>query len=276
MARQFLGLSVTGAAAIAATIVFATPPSDAGMVVPGGLDPAAICRGGAMAAARGPAALRPGFTTVATDAADDLDLMEKLGLLEGHLMIGRDLLAAGRARDALPHFGHPVRELYDYLEPFVARTGVKPFDGELKQLEALAKDGAPAAAFAAQYDRALAGVTALRATVPAARLADRGFVFQFLALMVEDVASDYGESLDKGRHVNTVEYHDSLGFLRYTIRTVEELRGSGDAALWGRVRTELAQVETAYPALMPPAKPVRSVAFINGVGARIAKLGSGV
>ena len=53
-------------------------------------------------------------------APDDTDFLFRLGMLEGHLMVGHDLLAAGKPGLALPHFGHPVRELYDDISDYVA------------------------------------------------------------------------------------------------------------------------------------------------------------
>ena len=52
----------------------------------------------------------------AAPAPDDVDFLFRLGMLEGHLIVGHDLLQAGQPALAAPHFGHPVRELYDDIE----------------------------------------------------------------------------------------------------------------------------------------------------------------
>jgi hypothetical protein len=77
--------------------------------------------------------------TGSIDVEDNLDLFEKLGLMEGHLMIGKALLDADMQSDALPHFGHPVRELYDYLKPVFAVRKSPEFERELSDLEQRAR-----------------------------------------------------------------------------------------------------------------------------------------
>ncbi len=64
----------------------------------------------------------------AAPAPDDVDFLFRLGMLEGHLIVGHDLLKAGQPALAAPHFGHPVRELYDDIEGYVAAKRIPPFD----------------------------------------------------------------------------------------------------------------------------------------------------
>ena len=40
--------------------------------------------------------------------ADDTDFLFRLGMMEGHLIIGHELLVNNQTALALPHFGHPV------------------------------------------------------------------------------------------------------------------------------------------------------------------------
>ncbi|MBA3896532.1 MAG: hypothetical protein H0X36_05245, partial [Sphingomonadaceae bacterium] len=96
----------------------------------------------AHAYARGIQVVTPGSVIAAADSAisseDHAELLFKLGLLEGHLLVGRELIDANQTQLALPHFGHPIRELYDDISGELARRGVTGFDGELIALEALA------------------------------------------------------------------------------------------------------------------------------------------
>src|SRR5258708_9407381 len=161
----------------------------------------------------------------------DFDLLEKLGLLEGHLMIGKALLEASMPREAMPHFGHPVRELYAYIEPQLRDRGVAAYDTDLSALEAQARQGA-GGPFAAMYATAIQKLNATRATVAAERMSSPRFMVGVIAQLTIDVASDFGESQERGRIVNTVEYHDAMGFLGYSQGLTDRLaRGaSGRAA----------------------------------------------
>lgn len=208
----------------------------------------------------------------------DFDLMEKLGLLEGHLMIGRALLEARMVNDAMPHFGHPVRELYAYIQPQVERRGVAGFDGELSALEAQARNGA-GEPFARLYAAALERLNALRASVPAERLAAPAFMLGVIAQLVNDVASDYGEAIERGRISNTVEYHDAMGFLGYCERLTDRLMRSASGRAqqaYAATMRELQGAQRGFPALRPPARPPLTVAAIRGHAAKIADLAKDV
>ena len=204
----------------------------------------------------------------------DFDLMEKLGLLEGHLMIGKALLEARMTADAMPHFGHPVRELYAYIQPQVERRGLAPFDGELAALETQARSGA-GGPFAQMYAGAIRRLDALRATVPAERMAQPAFMLGVISQLVSDVASDYGEAIERGRISNTVEYHDAMGFLGYCERLTDRLqRGASGRAQQAYAATmrELQGAQRGFPALRPPTRPPLTVSAIRGHAARIADL----
>lgn len=217
-----------------------------------------ICRGG----------LRPAAAAAGPDvAARDADYLEKLGLLEGHLLIGRRLLEAGQSRLAVPHFGHPIRELYTWLEPRLAARGAAGFEAELAAMEAWAEaghtgtDGAFAAAWVGLRPRLAAAQSAID---PALRDNPR-FMLEHVAMMVYDVASDYGESIERGRIVNTVEYHDSMGFLAYATAAATAQHGRGQAtAEWAEVLAILEDMRrVAYPELLPAGRMPISISGLR-------------
>ncbi|MGE5146541.1 MAG: hypothetical protein ACM3N5_07305 [Candidatus Eiseniibacteriota bacterium] len=201
------------------------------------------------------------------DIEDNLDLFEKLGLMEGHLMIGKALLDAGMQRDALPHFGHPVRELYDYLKPVLAERHYPDFEKDLHDLEQRATNAPKDPATTTAYVAVIAKIDGFRRTIPAAALDSPDFMTQAIALMVDDAAGDLGESLDRGRIVNTVEYHDAMGFARYADAAVDryaKVLGARAAAL----KHETQYTLSAFPSLAPPARPARSVSDVRAAADR--------
>ena len=108
-----------------------------------------------------------GWRVLPITTEDQAELLFKLLLLEGHLGIAQALVAAGEVQLALPHYGHPVRELYDDIAPELQRRGLPGFDGALIRLEAVAAGSPGSAAFTAQYEAVQKAVAGLRATVPA-------------------------------------------------------------------------------------------------------------
>ncbi len=217
----------------------------------------------------------PGSVVAVADAAisgeDHAELLFKLGLLEGHLMVGRELIDAKQVQLALPHFGHPIRELYDDISGELARRGVTGFDGELIALEALAAGKPTDPATSAQYDKVIGIVAAVRATVPAGLLDNGRFMLGVLGEVATISAEDYSESIEGNRIEKPVEYHDSRGYLAYADRELRRLEGRpalrGDPGLT-LARTKLTEMRAVTGSLLPPERPVMSVAPYKGIVAQ--------
>ena len=194
---------------------------------------------------------------------DHAELLFKLGLLEGHLLVGRELIDANQTRLALPHFGHPIRELYDDISGELGRRGITGFDAELIALEALAAGKPADPATSAQYQKVVGIIAAVRATVPAGLLDNERFMLGVLGEVATIASEDYGESIEGGRIAKPVEYHDSRGYLIYADRELRrlegrpELRGSPNLTL---ARAKLTEMRAIVGSLLPPELPLKSVA----------------
>src|SRR5215813_12372875 len=57
-----------------------------------------------------------------------------IALMQGHLLVGDELIAKGLWDEALPHFLHPTEELYALLEKYLKLHHITPFDRDLKAL----------------------------------------------------------------------------------------------------------------------------------------------
>ena len=199
---------------------------------------------------------------------DHAELLFKIGLLEGHLMVGRELIEAGQPRLALPHFGHPVRELYDDIADELKRRGVTPFDGELIALEALVTGKPRDPATMAKYNQVVSIIAAVRATVPSGLLDNERFVLGVLTEIATISAEDYSESIEGGRIEKPVEYHDSRGYLAYASKELSRLearpasRGSSRLAV---ARAKLGEMQAITGSLLPPDRPVKSVAAYKAI-----------
>lgn len=203
---------------------------------------------------------------------DHADFLLKLGLLEGHLMVGRELVAAGQPTLALPHFGHPVRELYDDLNGPIAARGLSQFDGELIALEALAAGQPKSQAFANKYDEVLRILAAARATVPGALTNDERFMSGVFGDLAETAAGDYGQSIEAGRIRKPVEYHDSRGYLAYAAKELARLEarpGGRDSPRLASVRAGLKDMQAAVGSLLPPDRPRVTIAAYRAMATKI-------
>ena len=265
-----------GLAAVAGAAVIATSPTGAAPALRPAFEDA-ICRAKpphvAHGWARGITFAEPGgIVRVAAPAAisneDHAELLFKLGLLEGHLMVGRELLEANQPRLALPHFGHPVRELYDDIQGELKHRGVTGFDGELIALEALAAAKPRDPATMAKLDGVLRIIAAVRATVPSGLLDSERFMLGVLGEVATIAAEDYSESLEGGRIEKPVEYHDSRGYLSYADKELRRLEGRPDLRGSPRLaaaRARLDEMRAIVGALIPPERPTRSVAAFKAI-----------
>ncbi len=252
---------------MAAALPWAARPAQAAGLSPGPMG-VPICR----AAVPRSAVVRVAGAAITTE--DQAELLFKLLLLQGHLGIAQALQAAGEARLALPHYGHPVRELYDDIAPELERRGLPGFDGALIRLEALAAGSPGSAAFAAQHEAVQTAVAGLRATVPGALLEDRGFMLGVLSEVAAVATEEYGQALEGGAITKPVEYHDSRGYLMQVDGELKRLeaRGAGLAP----VRAALADMQAVVPTLLPPARPLAGPAEYKALAARFKQAGAGV
>ena len=217
--------------------------------------------------------------SVMAAAPDDTDFLFRLGMLEGHLMVGHDLLAAGRPGLALPHFGHPVRELYDDITDYVAARHIAPFDTQLIKLEA-AVAGAPGAPQTeALYQATINTVQQARLTAPAALRASVPAMIRICSDTIDAAAGEYGESLNRGRIDVIVEYHDSRGYLSFVAQEAAALaQAHPDAAsqsLLSRFRLVLAKAQWIVEPLLPAPTPRASVGQYRTIAAEAAGLVEG-
>jgi len=183
--------------------------------------------------------------------------LRDVGLLRGHLLVGRQLVELGLWEEALPHFLHPTEELYGRLEKYITLHHMPPFRFELMGLAQAVKAkriGAYEQGLGVLEGR-LKGVldVAGRFMAPQARFQARA-----ASEMLKAAQQQYASSIEAGRFVRPVEYQDSRGFVWEAERLFEqaasELARSDPAAL-EEIRGSLARLKTAWPDAMPPAVP---------------------
>ena len=215
-------------------------------------------------------------TVAASSRADDMDFLFRLGMLEGHLIIGHDLLAAHQGTLALPHFGHPVRELYDDVSSYVDAKKFRAFDNQLVKLEATVASAPYSAEAEAQYQAAIETVHKARELAPAELRASVPAMIKVCADTLDAASGEYNGALERGRVQVIVEYHDSRGFVSWVGQYVNSLLAShSDASsqdLLGRMKGVVAQAQWIVDPLLPSPTPRASVGQYRAVAAEAAAL----
>ena len=207
-------------------------------------------------------------------APDPVDFLFRLGMLQGHLMIGRELLDAGQARLALPHFGHPARELYDDISDWLEANHVTAFDQNLVRLEAAVAAAPRAPATLALYDTVMEKLREARLTTPVALRDSIPDMIRICSDTIDAAAGEYSEAVAGGRIDSLVEYHDSRGFIGYVAGELDRLAklAGGAAGPVQAMRTVLAKAQWIVEPLMPSPQPRGSVSAYRAIAAEATQV----
>jgi hypothetical protein len=196
----------------------------------------------------------------------DLRFYRDVELIRGHLLVGHELVEAGRWADALPHFLHPEEEIYNGLREGLKTYKVSPFLTALKALTQTvkAKNKEAYARARAAVDERLAGA---EAAVRAGQADAAAFAVETALEVLQVAAEEYEAAIAKGRIANVVEYQDARGFVLETERLVgthaQALQAKNADALKA-VQASLGELKGAFPAAVPPAKAVRDAGQFLG------------
>jgi hypothetical protein len=206
-----------------------------------------------------------------------LHLYRGVEMIRGHLLVGGELIEAGRWADALPHFLHPEEEIYASIRDDLKTFGVAPFQIALKALSQSVKAKNKEA-----YLRARAALDERLATAETAVKAkeENGtyFVLETALEVLQQAADEYAEAVEKGRIANVVEYQDARGFVMEVDRLVGTVMPAvtaknADAAK--AVQASLKDLKAIFPSVTPPKQAVKdSGEFLSTIARFELQLGN--
>ncbi|MCP8937373.1 hypothetical protein NK718_02500 [Alsobacter sp. SYSU M60028] len=201
----------------------------------------------------------------------NLKFYRAIALIRGHLLVGDELVKAGRWAEALPHFLHPGEEIYPTIKGDLRAYGLRPFESGLKSLAQTVK-----AKRAEPYGAAIELVRGQIAP------ADEGlrkmekdwtrFVVETALEVLRQATDEYGEAIEGGRFAKVVEYQDARGFVWEADRLIESIADAlkaKDAEALESLRADMTALKAAWPSAMPPAKPVKDLGGVLGDVARV-------
>ena len=199
---------------------------------------------------------------VLTGEAKDIDYMTKLGLMKGHMLVAKELLDLQKPKQAEPHIGHPVEEIYADVEDQLTERKVKEFKTTLINLQDLVKAGVrDTAKVTSEFKTAMQAIDGAIATLPAEQRQSPNFVLQVVNGLLDTANSEYSAAIANGKIAQAIEYQDSRGFVAYA----NELY-SGIAAQVEKqtpethqaIQQTMAELTKVWPAPLPPAAAVKT------------------
>lgn len=212
-----------------------------------------------------------------TELAPSLHLYRGVEMIRGHLLVGNELIEAGRWAEALPHFLHPEEEIYASLRNDLKALNVAPFQAALKSLSQTVKaknKDAYTRARAALDERLAAAETAVRAKETNGLY----FTLETALEVLQQAADEYAEAIEKNRIANVVEYQDARGFVYETDRivsTVMQDASAKNADAAKALKASLDELKAVFPTVVPPKQPVKdSSEFLSTVAKFELQLGN--
>ncbi|NJN48748.1 MAG: hypothetical protein HC805_01765 [Alkalinema sp. RL_2_19] len=186
----------------------------------------------------------------------DVDLMTNLALMKGHLIVAKELITEKQYKQAVPHIGHPVEEIYGDVEAELTQRQLPQFKAALNQMSDLIKSSPESPELKTAYADSLKAIDATIAAIPDRQRTSPAFVMQVISGLLNTAADEYQAAIVDGKFVEIVEYQDSRGFVLYA----EELYKTApqpDVAKNMAIMQALADLKTAWPTVNPPASPVK-------------------
>jgi hypothetical protein len=153
---------------------------------------------------------------VLTGEAKDIDYMTKLGLMKGHLLVAKELLDQNQPKQAQPHIGHPVEEIYIDVEEQLEERKVKEFKSNLVSLTDLVKSNPKDARIKTNFTTSVQAVDSAIAALPTEERSKPEFVLQVINGLLDAANSEYGAAIANGKITAPIEYQDSRGFIVYS------------------------------------------------------------
>ncbi|MBW4699327.1 MAG: helix-hairpin-helix domain-containing protein [Aphanocapsa lilacina HA4352-LM1] len=198
---------------------------------------------------------------VLTGRERDVDYLTKLGLMRGHLIVARELIERQQPEHALPHFGHPVEEIYLDIEEQLAERQVPEFKSALLKLQDLVKFKPDSPEIAPGLSAAFAAIDKAEQAIPAAGRTQPAMVLGVIDGLLEAAAAEYSAAVNNGKIAARIEYEDSRGFVLYAgqlYATIGPQLDKADPKTAEAIAVGLRKLAGAWPSIEAPNPPALS------------------
>jgi Helix-hairpin-helix motif len=197
---------------------------------------------------------------VLTGEAKDVDYMTKLGLMKGHLLVAKELLDVNKPKQAEPHIGHPVEEIYVDIEEQLNERKVKEFKSDLVSLTDLVKSNPKDTKIKTNFTTSVQAVDSAIAALPAEQRSKPEFVLQVINGLLDAANAEYGAAVANGKITEPIEYQDSRGFVVYSnelYKQISSQMAQESPEAHKAIDTALAELLKVWPAAIPPTQAVK-------------------
>ncbi|HIK05758.1 MAG TPA: helix-hairpin-helix domain-containing protein [Trichormus sp. M33_DOE_039] len=196
-----------------------------------------------------------------TGEAKDVDYMTKMGLMKGHLFVAQELLDKDQPKQAEPHIGHPVEEIYIDVEEQLNERKVKEFKTTLVSLQDLVKSSPKSTKVKTDFTASVQSVDGAIAALPEAQRSKPSFVLQVINSLLDAANSEYGAAIANGKVAEAIEYQDSRGFVIYADELYKGIAtqvSQSNPEAHKAIEASFAELTKVWPSVIPPTQPVKT------------------
>jgi hypothetical protein len=198
---------------------------------------------------------------VLTGEAKDIDYMTKLGLMKGHLLVAKELLEQNQPKQAQPHIGHPVEEIYIDVEEQLEERKVKEFKSNLVSLTDLVKSNPKDDKIKTNFTTSVEAVDNAIAALPTQERSKPEFVLQVINGLLDAANSEYGAATANGKITAPIEYQDSRGFVVYSQELYQNISSQmtqEHPESHKAIDTAFMELVKVWPTAIPPTQAVNT------------------
>lgn len=199
---------------------------------------------------------------------NDAAFLAQLGLIRGHLHVGKQLFDQGHLAMAKTHMKHPKDELYAGLEPAFTARNLPGFASELTVLANSVLNDMGEAAVNAAYTQLL---EAIAANEPLQQTSVND-VLMSISNMLLVAGEEYDIGVKQGEIVNVHEFQDAYGFTRMALARLDRLSAeqqANHATAIAEVREILQSLPELWPTITPTGRIEGDSSHLYGAAARI-------
>ncbi len=198
---------------------------------------------------------------VLTGEARDVDYMSKLGLMRGHMLVANELLDQQKPKEAEPHIGHPVEEIYVDVEDQLNERNVKEFKTSLMSLQDLVKASPKSPQVENNFDTSMQSIDGAIAALPESQRNSPAFVLQVVNELLDAANSEYGAAIADNKVTALIEYQDSRGFVLYANNLYQGISNQMAQVHPNEhqaISTNMSELTKAWPAVNAPTTLVKT------------------
>ncbi|MBL1209530.1 hypothetical protein [Geminocystis sp. GBBB08] len=190
---------------------------------------------------------------------NDLNYFTNLGLMKGHLLVGKELLNLSEYEQSEPHFGHPVDEIYGDLEPQLKTRNIPAFNQDLITLHELVKFSPQDPKVSYQYDLAMKKIDQAIAFLPESKRQNPEFIIKVITKLLNIAQEEYSAAIITNKIVEIIEYQDAKGFALYSdilFNSIQNNLSTENPSLAKKLALNLKEIKQVFPSAKAPPKAV--------------------